>query len=547
MVLNELGKRINAAMRSFVDSPLVSQKELDHLIKDICAALLESDVNVKLVQNLRKNIKASIPLDQLGAGINKRKLVQKAVLDELVNLVDPRVEPYKPTKGKSNVFMFVGLQGSGKTTTCTKLAAHYQRKGWKVGLVCADTFRAGAFDQLKQNAAKIKIPFYGSYTETDPTKIAEQGVTAFKKDRFEIIIVDTSGRHKQEADLFEEMKQIEQAVHPDQVIFILDGTIGQAAEAQATAFKDTVDVGALVITKMDGHSKGGGAISAVAATQSPIIFIGTGEHAHDLERFSPRSFISKMLGMGDISGLMETVQDLKLDQNTNLIKKLEKGEFSLRDMYEQFQMIQKMGPLGKIMGMMPGFPPEMLGATEQEGTKRIKKMQVIMDSMNNHELDSDGKLFELQPTRIDRIAKGAGVPGYEVQLLLVQYKQFAHVVKKMGGPKGLMKTMADAGKKKSTGGQVPNARLMQQQMSKLLPPGMVQQMGGMGNIQEMARKMMGGGGGMQEMMANMMGGGGGGGGGMGGMQEMMASMMGGSGSSPFAGASPQPQPRKKKR
>ena len=184
--------------------------------------------------------------------------------------------------------------------------------------MCADTFRAGAFDQLKQNAAKANIPFYGSYTETDPVAIARAGVASFKKSRFDIIIVDTSGRHKQEKDLFTEMVDIGKAVQPTQTIMVLDASIGQAAEAQSRAFKDAAGYGALFVTKLDGHAKGGGAISAVASTQTPIIFIGTGEHIHDLEPFRARPFISKLLGMGDLSGLMDKVEEVQMNTDAQL-------------------------------------------------------------------------------------------------------------------------------------------------------------------------------------------------------------------------------------
>lgn len=162
------------------------------MIKEICAALLEADVNVRLVGNLRKSIKSSVNFKDLPPAVNKKRLIQKAVFDELVKLVDPHAEPFKPKKGNSNIIMFVGLQGAGKTTTCTKLARHYQSRGFKACLVCADTFRAGAFDQLKQNATKAKIPYYGSLTQTDPAVVAKEGVEKFKKEKFEIIIVDTS-------------------------------------------------------------------------------------------------------------------------------------------------------------------------------------------------------------------------------------------------------------------------------------------------------------------------------------------------------------------
>ncbi|KAI8080764.1 SRP54-type protein [Gilbertella persicaria] len=384
MVLADLGRKINSAFNELTKAPVIDEKVLDSLVKEICAALLASDVNVMLVQRLRMNIKKNVNLEELAQNTNKKRMIEKAVVDELYKLVDPEVEAYKPVKRRANVFMMVGLQGAGKTTTCTKIASFYQRKGWKVALVCADTFRAGAFDQLKQNATKAKIPYYGSYSETDPVAIALEGVEKFKAEKFEIIIVDTSGRHKQEVELFEEMKQISNAVKPDTTIFVMDGTIGQAAEAQAKAFKEAADFGAIIMTKMDGHAKGGGAISAVAATHSPIIFIGTGEHLQDMERFEPRSFIRKVLGMHDMRDMIEQVQDsIQLSDQKKLMKNIEKGQYSLRDMYEQFQQVAKMGPLSKLMGSIPGMPAEMLAGTEQEGTQRMKRMMSIMDSMTD--------------------------------------------------------------------------------------------------------------------------------------------------------------------
>merc|ERR1719424_1374143 len=175
-------------------------------------------------------------------------------------MLDPGRVPYAPRKKQANVIMFVGLQGCGKTTTCTKYAYMMKRKGFKCALVCADTFRAGAFDQLKQNATKAKIPFYGSYTETDPAMIAAEGVDKFKEEGYEIIIVDTSGRHMQEQALFEEMEQVSLAVDPDDVVFVMDSSIGQAAHDQASAFKGKVAVGSCIITKLDGHAKGGGGL-----------------------------------------------------------------------------------------------------------------------------------------------------------------------------------------------------------------------------------------------------------------------------------------------
>jgi signal recognition particle subunit SRP54 len=223
-------------------------------------------------------------------------------------------------------------------------------------MVCADTFRAGAFDQLKQNATKLRIPFYGSHTEPDPIRIAEDGVEQFKKEKYEIIIIDTSGRHKQEGALFEEMEEIHSVCNPDDTVFVMDSTIGQAVTDQAAAFKESIDVGSVIITKLDGHAKGGGALSAVAATDSPIIFIGLGEHFDDLEPFNPKGFVSRLLGMGDIDSLINDMKEIGIFDSKAEFEKLTKGSFTLRDMYEELQNVMKLGPLDKVMGMIPGIP-----------------------------------------------------------------------------------------------------------------------------------------------------------------------------------------------
>ncbi|KAJ3373051.1 Signal recognition particle [Allomyces arbusculus] len=552
MVLNDLGRKINSALASLAHKPAIDAEALDAMLKDLCRALLEADVNVKLVGALRTNIKNLVNLDELASApvASQRRLVQRAVFDELVRLVDPNVgtagtpsDRWQPVKGKPNVIMFVGLQGSGKTTSCTKLAYYYAKKGFKTAMVCTDTFRAGAFDQLKQNATKAKIPYYGSYTETDPVQIAVDGVARFKKDKFELIIIDTSGCHVTEAELFGEMTSIADVVQPDNIIFVMDGTIGQSAEIQARNFKNAVNVGSIVMTKMDGHAKGGGAISAVAATGSPIIFIGTGEHMQDLERFDARGFISKMMGMGDIGGLVEKLQDLKLE-NKDFIKHMEQGVYTMRDFREQLTNMMSLGPMSKIMSMMPGMPADLLGAGGDEmGTKRMRKMLAVMDSMTDAELDSDGQLFKDQPTRVERLARGAGSPLVEVQMLLQMHAQFAGMVKKMGGKNGWMTQMKQM-QQAQQGGGLPKGMSpqqmakMQKQMAGKMNPQLVKQMrarmaggrGGMPSMDEMMEMMggagglaglMGGAGGGANPLAGLMGGAGGG-----GLAEMMKNMGG---------------------
>ncbi|POS84830.1 signal recognition particle protein SRP54 [Erysiphe pulchra] len=463
MVLQDLGRRINAAVNDLTSSATLDEKAFDAMIKEICAALLEADVNVRLVGNLRKSIKATVNFKDLAPGVNKKRLIQKAVFDELVRLVDPHAEPFKPKKGRSNIIMFVGLQGAGKTTTCTKLARHYESRGFKSCLVCADTFRAGAFDQLKQNATKAKIPYYGSLTQADPAVVAREGVEKFKKAKFEIIIVDTSGRHQQESALFEEMKDIQKAVSPDQTIMVLDSSIGQQAESQSKAFKEAADFGSIIITKTDGHASGGGAISAVAATQTPIIFIGTGEHLMDLERFAPQQFVSKLLGMGDMQGLFEHVKSLKLDQKET-IKHITEGVFTLRDLRDQISNIMKMGPLSKMAGMIPGMSGLMQGMDDEEGGAKLKRIIYICDSMTVKELESDGKLFIEQPTRVTRIARGSGTSVREVEEILVQHKMMAGMAKKMGGN---MKNLQKAQGAMASGNKQQQIAAMQKRLASM--------------------------------------------------------------------------------
>lgn len=506
MVLADLGRRINTAVSSAIKSSDVDSA-IDVMLKEICNALLESDVNFKLVAKLRNDIRAKLNSDESVNAQQKKKIIQKVVFDELCALVDTGAEPYKPKKGKRNVIMFVGLQGAGKTTSCTKLAVYYKRRGFKVGLVCADTFRAGAFDQLKQNAAKANVPYYGSYTETNPVIVAKEGVEKFKKEKFDIIIVDTSGRHRQEEDLFQEMIEIGEAVHPNQTIMVLDASIGQAAEAQSKAFKESSDFGSIILTKMDGHAKGGGAISAVAATHTPIVFIGTGEHTQDFESFNPKSFISKLLGIGDIQGLIEKVQSLDIDHK-DTIKNIQEGKFTISNYQQQIQGILKLGPISQIANMVPGLGQMMNGINDNEAQNGFKKLMCVLDSMTKEELESDGKIFIEQPSRIVRVARGAALPVHEVEMILTQ-------VNMMSGMAQQSKNMKDSGMA-GMGGN-PSQPQMQKMMRQMQSnPGMMAN--AMRNMQNIP--------GMGDMMKSMMGGQGAGAGGMPDMNQMMKAMQG---------------------
>lgn len=482
MVLQELGSRISKALRNMTNSTVVDDKVIDELLKEVCNALVASDVNFRLVVRMKQNIKQVVSSESGAA--NKRRILQETVFRELCRLLDPGTKPFLPKKGQSNVIMFVGLQGSGKTTTCTKLAHFYRKKGWKVCLVCADTFRAGAYDQLKMNATKANIPYFGSYSESDPVKIAHEGVEHFKKERFEIIIVDTSGRHKQEVALFDEMEQVAKAVLPNDIIFVMDGSIGQAAFDQASAFKSKVDVGSVIITKLDGHAKGGGALSAVAATKSPIVFIGTGEQFDDFEKFEARSFVSRLLGYGDMAGLVEKATEVGLTQQPEMYERMiTEGVFTMRDMREQFQNITKMGSLSQVVSMIPGFTQELLPkGKEREGQLRIKKFLVIIDSFTNEELDNKdlAKIQNLE-SRVKRIARGSGRTINEVNELISQFKTFQKMIGKM---KDL--NLGKLRSPKDLQNFTKGSNLAQ--LSKAMDPNLLRGIGGAGGLQNMMRQ-----------------------------------------------------------
>eukprot|EP00879_Flechtneria_rotunda_P006329 GHRR01006652.1.p1 GENE.GHRR01006652.1~~GHRR01006652.1.p1 ORF type:complete len:520 (+),score=205.24 GHRR01006652.1:452-2011(+) len=515
MVLNELGNKITAALQAMSNQMVIDEKVLDACLKEICAALLQADVNVRLVAGLRSNIKKRVNVEELAAGLNKRKIIEKSVFDELCSILDsgydaakdskdaakdskgskdskadkqPRVGELK--KGKTTVVMFVGLQGSGKTTTCTKYAYYHKKKGWKPALVCADTFRAGAFDQLKQNATKASIPFYGSYTETDPALIAAAGVELFKKDGRDLIIVDTSGRHKQEAALFEEMRQVADAVSPDLVIFVMDGSIGQAAFDQAQAFKESVEVGAVIVTKLDGHAKGGGALSAVSATKSPVIFIGTGEHMDQFEPFETKRFVSRLLGKGDVSGLMDKIQDvIPEDKQPELLETIQRGNISMRVMRDVFESFLNMGPLSQVMAMIPGFDAKFMPQGNDKASQvMVKRYITIIESMTDKELDTTNVKIFAEPSRMQRLARGSGRGIVEVMQLIDAYKHYSKYATQALKAANLPKM----GKGSKMTDMPMNARHMQQtlqRMSGALPPQLIKQMGGIGGLQQLMKSM----------------------------------------------------------
>ena len=452
MVLEKLGDSIKNTLSKIAKAIFVDEKLINELVKDIQRALLQSDVNVKLVFDLSNKIKKRALKEETPTGLTKKEYLVKIVYEELVNFVG-KEEGKIEIKKKPTKIMLVGLFGSGKTTQAGKLAKYYTKRGYKVALVGLDTHRPAAMDQIEQIAKKVKVSVFLDKKEKNPLKIWKE----FEKEsnKYNIIIIDTSGRDALSKDLIKEIKEINSAVKPDENLLVISADIGQAAQKQAQAFHESCGITGVIVTKMDGTAKAGGALTACAATDTKIKFIGVGEKPDDLEFFKPEGFISRLLGMGDLEALLEKAeQAISKEDAEDLGKRFLKGEFNLIDLYEQMQAMSKMGPLSKITEMIPGFsqlkmPKELLKVQED----KLKKWRFIMDSMSREELE-DPDIISI--TRIDRIAKGSGTSTREIRELLKQYRQSKKMAKlfKGGSPKSMERRM-----RKFSGKGMPNIKL----------------------------------------------------------------------------------------
>jgi len=436
MVLEKLGSSLYDALRKVIRAPVVDEDLIKELVRDFQRALLQADVKVQLVMELSENIQKKALDEELPPGISRREHVVKTVYDELTRFVGEKPQQLEIRPGRQNVLMLIGIQGSGKTTQAAKLARYFQKRGLKPALICADTFRPGAYDQLKQLAESINVDFYGEPGKDDPVKISRDGVKKF--DGYEVVIVDTSGRHKEEKNLIIEMQQIASAVEPQEIILVLDGTIGQQASAQAAAFNEATDVGSIIVAKLDGSARGGGALSGVAATGAPIKFIGTGEKIEDLEQFVPGRFIGRLLGMGDIESLVAKVQEAEIDVTEKDVNALLSGKFNLTDMYQQFKAMRSMGPLQKVISMVPGLgyqlPDDQLDLAEE----RIDRWGYIIESMTPEERE-DPKM--INASRIRRIARGSGTTEKEVRELIKQYNAMRKMLRQLKGRRRMLRRM----------------------------------------------------------------------------------------------------------
>jgi signal recognition particle subunit SRP54 len=449
MVLEKLSDSLKNTLQKVTNAVFVDEKLINELVKDIQRALLQSDVNVQMVFDLTKKIKERALKEDEPKNMTKKEHLIRIVYDELVEFLGGAGSKID-IKKKNFKIMLVGLFGSGKTTMAGKLARYYKARGLKVAVISTDTWRPAAYDQLKQLAEKAKVSFYGEKKEKNPVKIYKK----YKKDldKHDLVIIDSAGRDALSDELIEELNALNKEVKADENLLVISADIGQAAKTQAEAFHKTCNVTGVVITKLDGTAKGGGALIACSVTGTNVKFIGVGEKLTDVEEFKPEGFVGRLLGMGDLEALLEKAKEaISQEDAEDLGRRFFKGEYNLIDLYEQMKAMKKMGSMSKLMEMIPGMgqlkiPKEALEV--QEGM--IEKWRFAMDSMTKYELENPD---EMAGDRVERVAKGSGLKTSDVRSLLKQYKQSKKMVKMMGGSeKGMDKMM------KKFGGGMPGMK-----------------------------------------------------------------------------------------
>ena len=421
-------------------APIVDEKLIDTLVEDLENALLGADVNLDLTVDMCEEVRKRALTDTLPQAVSRRDYTLKVIYDELTKLLGKNYDPLRLNPQETSVLMFIGIQGSGKTTTIGKTANYFQKRGFKVGVIGGDTFRPGALAQLEQYLSPINIEVFGDEKEKKSTTVIKKGLKYYKeKTNVNLILIDTTGRHKEEKALLKEMQSIAKIADPNEIVLVIDATIGQQAQTQADAFNRATPLGSIVLTKLDGSAKGGGAVSAVSVTGASIRFYGDGEGIQDLEEFNPTRFVGSLLGMGDLEGLLTRVNEaFDVEDTTELRDAFKKGKITLRHFQQQMQAANKQSSLGKLVSKIPGvggaFGQQV--DLEEESQKGMKRFLAICASMTEEELDN---ARIIKGKRIQRIARGSGTSPQEVKMLLKQFNQMTKqfkTMRKMRGRRG---------------------------------------------------------------------------------------------------------------
>ena len=414
MVLDALGKSLRGVLQKIARGSSVDDALLSEVVRDIQRALLQADVNVQLTIDLTQRVRRRAKEEKPPAGAGLRDFLIRIIYEEIRGILGPDREfDIRPRR-----VLLAGLFGQGKTTTAGKLARYFQKHGVRVGLVAADVHRPAAVDQLEQLAAKVGCDFYAHRGETRAEVIVQEARAKFPP--HVAVIADTAGRTGLDPGLIEELKRVRATLEPEETILVLDAAMGQSAGPSAAAFHEAVGLTGVILTKMDGSAKGGGALSAVARSQAPILFIGTGEHLDELERYVPTRLLTRLLGMGDLQTLLERFEELRnKEEAQKAAENLMAGRFTLRDLRTQIDSLGSIGSFSKLLSFLPGLGAAKIDESKLDQTQvQMKRFRAILDSLTPGEL-ADANL--IKGPRVQRIARGSGHRPQEVRALLRYY------------------------------------------------------------------------------------------------------------------------------
>ena len=428
-MLDNLKNGLRSAIKRIVNSSGIDEELIKELAKDVQRSLLQSDVNVKLVLEITKNLEERSLNETPPPGLSRKDHIVKILYDELSKLLGNDTE-FHFKSGQINKVLMLGIQGSGKTTISSKLAKFLTRQGYRVGVIGADTFRPGALVQLRTMCEKSNVEVFGDESSKDSPDIVKRGLKHFENSNLDIILIDTAGRHKEEKDLLNEMKQINKVAVSDLALLVIDGTIGQQCFSQAEAFHETVPVGGIIITKLDSSAKGGGALAASAATGAQVMYLGTGERIDDLEKFSPTRFVGRLLGMGDIQAVLDLANRLEDEADGIRMKRISSGKMNMEDFYYQLEEVKKAGSFQGLLENMPGLSGMVKEDQIDKMEDRVETWRYIIQSMNKDE-KSDPDI--LNASRIKRIARGSGWSEHDVKELMKNYKNSKNMMKASKG------------------------------------------------------------------------------------------------------------------
>lgn len=420
---NKLADQLRTSLKKITNASRVDASVIKETVRDIQRALIQSDVNVKQVLALSKQIEQRALTEKPPAGMDSRRHVLNIIHQELLTIVGTS----RKLALRKQTILMTGLYGQGKTTTTGKLGRYYKSKGMNVGVIAADVHRPAAYQQLRQLAERVGLQFYGEDGNTNAPDIVRNGLNQLRK-KCDIVIIDTAGRDKLEDSLISELKEVYDIAKPDEKFLVMDAAVGQQAESQARAFHDAVTITGVIISKMDGTAKGGGALSAVALTKAPVVAIGVGEGMADLEAFDPEAFINELLGMGDLKALLAKSQEALSSSDKRSAQRMMQGKFGLDDLVTQLEGMQKMGGLAKLGMMMPGAKVSKDADTDM--AERTKTYRIIIQSMTPEEI-ADPSL--MKSSRIHRVARGSGTHTNMVRNLLAHHKQMKTGLKAMKG------------------------------------------------------------------------------------------------------------------